>query len=505
MNVAVAHDLETTHGDATQMNTHGQSNVRILSAEQTRRLLDVHHHVAAPTSRHRLRQLAVKVNDILGVKAAFVARIDGAWTVLAESAAEPRLPAAGDGAWAALDRIVASSRRDAHAWHYEQRDWTLVGLATRSGAPAFLLLEGHWTLSSQTLLRFAQNLQLDERGVSREPRPHPSAAAHRLARALGRTTGLEEVCAVVLRHVVRSIPSRLASFAVASEEGPLAIVATHGYPVELVDGLRIAPGSGIIGAVYRDRAPLWAADVAAVQPHRRRRPRYRTASFAAVPVAAGGDVLGVVCVSDRLDDQAYSREDVSRIRALTAPAALALERERARRQADAFARAAIIDPLSGLYNRRYFHDRLEEELQRARRQRTPVAVLMIDIDDFKSINDRFGHMAGDTVIKGVSEILRRSVRKFDLCTRFGGEEFAIVMPGTGVDGAAGIAERIRQRIEAFQADERELSSLRVTASVGVSATVDLSPRELIVHADNALYAAKRAGKNRVVSGPTDGA
>jgi diguanylate cyclase (GGDEF)-like protein len=344
---------------------------------------------------------------------------------------------------------------------------------------------------------------MNERAFSREAGPHRGAAAHRLARTLGRTTGLEEVCAVVLRHVVRSVPSRLASFAIATDEGPLMIVATHGYPVELVDSIRIAPGSGIIGAVYRDRTPLWAPDVAAVQPQRPRRPRYRTASFAAVPVAAGADVLGVVCVSDRLDGQAYSREDVSRIRALTAPAALALERERARRQADAFARAAIVDPLSGLYNRRYFHDRLEGELQRARRQRTPVAVLMIDIDNFKSINDRFGHMAGDTVIKGVSDILRRSVRKFDLCIRFGGEEFVIVMPGTGVEGATSIAERIRQRIEAFQADERELSDLRVTASIGLSVTVDLPPRELIARADSALYAAKGAGKNRVVSGPPD--
>jgi diguanylate cyclase (GGDEF)-like protein len=189
---------------------------------------------------------------------------------------------------------------------------------------------------------------------------------------------------------------------------------------------------------------------------------------------------------------------VSTLRALTAPAALALGRERAKRQAEAFAQAAVIDPVSGLFNRRHFHERLEEELQRAQRHKTPVALLMIDIDDFKRINDQFGHVAGDTVIKGVSDILRRSVRKFDLCTRFGGEEFAIVMPGSGPENSASIAERIRQRIEQFQPDERELADLHVTASIGLSVSHDMSARELIDRADQALYSAKRAGKNRVI-------
>jgi diguanylate cyclase (GGDEF)-like protein len=127
----------------------------------------------------------------------------------------------------------------------------------------------------------------------------------------------------------------------------------------------------------------------------------------------------------------------------------------------------------------------------------PVALLMIDIDDFKSVNDRYGHMAGDTVIRAVSDILRRSVRLFDVCTRFGGEEFAILMPGSGPDSAASIAERIRRRIEEYQPDERALSGLRVTASVGLSVAHDLSGTDLIDRADRALYIAKRTGKNRV--------
>jgi len=322
-------------------------------------------------------------------------------------------------------------------------------------------------------------------------------AAHRLTRVLGRVEGLREVCTVVVRHVARFVGARFAALAVPTEEGQLAIIATHGYPIALVRMLRIAPGMGVIGSVYVKGAPLLVEDITTV-PGLQRRPRYRTNSFVAVPISAGREVLGVVCVADRLDDQPFSREDLSSLRALTAPVALAMSRELANRNAENFARAAVTDPLSGLFNRRYFHERLEEELDRARRHNTTVALLMIDIDNFKGINDQFGHLAGDAVIRGVGDILKRSVRRFDLCTRFGGEEFAIVMPGSGAENSASVAERIRHRIETFRPPEAELTDLRVTASIGMAVSQGASARELIARADNALYDAKQAGKNRLV-------
>jgi diguanylate cyclase (GGDEF)-like protein len=175
------------------------------------------------------------------------------------------------------------------------------------------------------------------------------------------------------------------------------------------------------------------------------------------------------------------------------------------REAQAYAQAAVIDPVSGLFNRRYFQARLEEELHRAIRQATSVALLMVDLDGFKSINDRFGHVAGDMVIRDISEILRRSVRIFDVCTRFGGEEFAVMMPGGTAESAATIAERIRQRVEMYQRSEAELTALHVTASIGVAVSPPgVTARDLIERADRALYHAKRAGKNRVSTTGPDG-
>jgi diguanylate cyclase (GGDEF)-like protein len=190
--------------------------------------------------------------------------------------------------------------------------------------------------------------------------------------------------------------------------------------------------------------------------------------------------------------------------ALMGPAALALARERVRQEALAYAQAAVVDPVSGLFNRRYFEARLDEELHRAVRQLTSVALLMVDLDEFKAVNDRFGHIAGDMVIRDISEILRRSVRIFDVCTRFGGEEFAVMMPGGTVESASAIAERIRHRVEAYQRTEPSLGELHVTASIGVAVSPPgVTARDLMERADRALYHAKKAGKNRVSTADTD--
>lgn len=330
------------------------------------------------------------------------------------------------------------------------------------------------------------------------------AAVLRLTRALSRVSDRPAVCAAALEHIVRAVPCRLATFAVPLEDGHLRIAATRGYPLELVQGVRIAPGEAIIGQVYRYRTAMCVGDIGALWGPERLRPRYRTPSFVAVPVSAGATVLGVVCLADRHDDGPFTPRDVSMVRALAGSTALALSREAAREQANTYARAAAIDPLSGLFNRRYLRERLEEELQRAQRHGSPVGFLMLDIDDFKRVNDRFGHAAGDAVIGAVADILKRSVRKFDVCARFGGEEFAVVMPGSTAGSTASIAERIRQRIERHRLDLPELTDLRVTASIGLSVSGSSSAEELVQRADDALYRAKHAGKNRVIGAETSG-
>lgn len=158
------------------------------------------------------------------------------------------------------------------------------------------------------------------------------------------------------------------------------------------------------------------------------------------------------------------------------------------------------DELTGLANRRALDDRLREEIDRARRYGTHLTLVLIDLDDFKHVNDRYGHQCGDDVLRVVGALLSRSVRELDLAARYGGEEFALVLPGTVADGARRVAEKIRTTVGAVEIPAPSAERIRVTASFGMAefpawATVE----ELIAEADRCLYEAKRHGKNRVMA------
>ncbi|MCM8811670.1 MAG: GGDEF domain-containing protein [Candidatus Omnitrophica bacterium] len=162
-------------------------------------------------------------------------------------------------------------------------------------------------------------------------------------------------------------------------------------------------------------------------------------------------------------------------------------------------RLAIHDSLTGLMVRRHFMERLEEEVARSKRLSKELAFLMIDLDEFKKVNDTYGHLVGDVVLREVAERLQKSVREVDLVGRYGGEEFGVVLPETDMPMGAQVAERIRQTVEQTPIpayDER----IRMTVSVGVSVlgTANGEIVKLIEMADEALYKAKNSGRNRVV-------
>lgn len=162
---------------------------------------------------------------------------------------------------------------------------------------------------------------------------------------------------------------------------------------------------------------------------------------------------------------------------------------------------ALHDPLTGLANRRKFFERFELEVARSKRLHTPLALLMVDIDDFKAINDRFGHLAGDSCLRAVSVVLRGSIRKTDLAARFGGEEFVVLLPDTAERSAMATGERIRTCVEAEPLIVgKGKVPLRITVSIGAAAIEPghaISFDELVSQADAAMYQAKANGKNRV--------
>jgi diguanylate cyclase (GGDEF)-like protein len=334
----------------------------------------------------------------------------------------------------------------------------------------------------------ARRLESDDRGTAQFAR-----RLYAFARRLSRAQDAQRTHRIILAAMARQVRARTASIAVYSEpERLLTITETRGYPRVLVEHVRIRPGAGVIGRAFATgRAAIGNA---ATHGHPRRA-RYASDSYLVVPLAADKGPVAVVTLTDRIDG-AFSEQDLEAARMLAATACLALARERVTESLDELTRVATVDAVTGLFNRRYFETRLQAEVQRARRQSQDLALLMVDIDDFKRINDTFGHLEGDRALKEVADLLRGGVRIFDLCARYGGEEFAIVMPGAGRQMAIQVAERIRRGIY----DRSRLDPLPVTVSIGVGLLKpDHAPDDLIGAADRALIAAKRAGKNTVVS------
>jgi diguanylate cyclase (GGDEF)-like protein len=193
----------------------------------------------------------------------------------------------------------------------------------------------------------------------------------------------------------------------------------------------------------------------------------------------------------------FSGQDVETATLLVGQAVVALENARLHAIVE---RQALVDGLTGLANRRQAEDALESELSRAQRFGGPLAFVLADLDDFKRVNDRFGHPTGDIVLREFADVLRDSVRDIDVAARWGGEEFALLLPGTDAAGAAHVAERVRRTFAETTILSTEGAPIRITASFGVAAyPLAASEEALVAAADGALYEAKRGGKDMVVT------
>jgi len=224
------------------------------------------------------------------------------------------------------------------------------------------------------------------------------------------------------------------------------------------------------------------------------------ASAMAAPLSAneaGDRVLAIVSVARA--DRPFAQAERELFTYLTSQAAVSVENVDLH---ETVQRQAVTDELTGLFNHRRFQEVMAAEVERARRYDAEMGLIMLDIDNFKRVNDTYGHMQGDMVLREVARVLRQSAREIDEPARYGGEEMAVALPQTDLDGAYRFAERVRQRIEALELPLLDGDGiLRVTASFG-AASLSSAPQSdkegLVAAADAALYRAKRSGKNRTV-------
>jgi diguanylate cyclase (GGDEF)-like protein len=293
----------------------------------------------------------------------------------------------------------------------------------------------------------------------------------------------------------------------------LTYIAAFGPGVEQIVGRRIPSDRGFSGMVYSTGRPAQTDHLAADDPMLSLAPETANLrSMVAVPIVVGESICGVLHLANRRSGGPYSPRDKELLRIFAAFMSSsiqnALDAIRARAQ-------ARVDDLTGLANSRYFHTRLEEEIARADREGTDLAMLFIDLDRFKEVNDRFGHLAGSWTLQKVAKLLFAHAPPAALVARYGGDEFVVVLPGADLARAAQTAETLRRAVgEAVLFDRDADIDIqqtpnplpRITASIGISSYRDhLAPggtqrrREstFLRLADSAMYKAKAAGRNCV--------
>jgi diguanylate cyclase (GGDEF)-like protein len=415
---------------------------------------------------------------------------------------------------------TAGAEHDAHGWHsvlgelsghrclLTRRDSdptmaTIVPLSDSGSLRAAIVIEGDWTAFEETLRSIASSASLalaalDQRAQRLRYKRH-LVSGYALARRISRLSSVESIAQQVVKTVSELVGAGRVSLALyMAKDDSLAIAATHGYPRERVADVRVRPGDWVVGHVYSTKRPLFVTDVRLVPAMARHPEQYRSFSFAAVPLLAGRETVGVLTVTDKADGSPFDEHDALILRSISVIAAMSLVAARSEGEAAQLAYAATIDALSGLMNRQSLDNRLHQEVERSKREGTSLAVLMVDVDDFKRINDTHGHQVGDAVLHAVAGAIRSAVRVFDVCARYGGDEFAIVMPNCDHHSAVACAERIRVRVLELNEGADPPLPERLTLSIGVAVmAADESAQDVLSRADRCLYHAKADGKNAV--------
>ena len=474
--------------------------------------------IASTTPAHaplrRLSEAALSACSEAGLLAAFTAETRAALPV---GAVEVLVPASADVPGVA--HVVATARS---LMLDETRTVTELGVdcATRLDARSALLVPIAWagavrrvailarrceqvwshdetaiaeTLANQVALGLAR-LESQHRGVAQTER---DKALARAAHALNESLELQAVLDTLAREADLAVGGDVAGVYLLQGDGTALATAGHNCPPEWY-GYRLSPGEGIAGQVLAtDRAVVTSA-------YREDMPLPATIALpgvlsgVGVPMCWNGSLRGALSVGF-LDRRVIASDDLGVLEAIADLAVVACRNAEAY---DVVRTAASTDALTGLLNHGAMQVRVREEIARAARDGQPLCCVLIDLDDFKRVNDELGHPAGDALLRRVADALREEVRPYDQVARYGGDEFVLVLPGTEEGVARAVAERVRERVlnGAPQLDGSSIGN----CSLGVSSwELPMSADDLLAAADRALLLAKRTGKARVAVATPD--
>jgi len=360
-----------------------------------------------------------------------------------------------------------------------------VGTAGKSGSK--LRRTGELALSTPGL-DLAARLRMFQRAL--RSRVERRDALVDIVRAVNTTLEPPKIAELIVDRAATWIPAPCWAVVSADLSGQLSVLADRGLTPDMGPAVY-----GIAQHVMKGGQEFVSADL-------RKDDRVTNefvGSVVAFPLSCRGRRVGAIIGLDRAPSTREPRVTapiLRAIRVLLEPAAVAIDNALLLKRAEAL---SVTDDLTHLYNSRYLNNVLRRETKRASRSGRPLSLLFIDLDGFKSINDRHGHLFGSRALVEAAAVIRSSARETDIVARFGGDEFALVLPDTGSEGAFAVGERIRERIAAHAFLVADQLNIRLTASVGVATLPDVaaSAEELVQAADKAMYAVKDSGKNGI--------
>ena len=310
--------------------------------------------------------------------------------------------------------------------------------------------------------------------------------------------GIADVC---VTHIPKLVGVRFASVYVLDETNNILhlLKHSHPFPINKIVSLNQSPPSPMVMAVRSKEFILVRNIDTHKNPVIRKSQRafaenYRTNNCAIVPLTCQDRVVGVLNLADKMQNESFDCQDIALIELFSQLVGASIGNiklfERIQRQ-------ATTDGLTGLVNHKTFYEILEKELWRSRRYGGQIALIMVDIDNLKRINDTYGHRAGDKVIKEISRRVKECIRQIDTAARYGGDEFAIILPNTSLNDAIFVAERMVDAVSRSPTSwQKEQIPLSISVGLG-QYDADTNPEDITSCSDQALYTAKLAGKNTV--------
>ena len=323
-----------------------------------------------------------------------------------------------------------------------------------------------------------------------------------IGKALTSTLDLEAVLNLIMDQVSRLLKSRSWSLLLRDEQSGALIFEIAVSPVaERLKGVRLARGQGVAGWVAEHGEPLLIPDVrqdARFSAKVDAATKFVSHSLLCVPIRSRDQVLGVIELVNGIEERSFTEADLQILATIADYAAIAIVNARNFRR---ISELVITDDLTGLYNSRHLHTLLDEEIERVNRFGGKLSLIFIDLDFFKTVNDTRGHIVGSRTLAEIGRLISGNIRKVCKAARYGGDEFVVILPNTGKEGAVTLAKRLHQVFREHEFHDEERVAFNLTASFGLATYPDdaSSKDELVRLADQAMYRVKESTRDAVMS------